>query len=193
MRFWSILGVFEGPKLWRGGSYGRLEIDQNFDHFLESIFARFGVVLGRQVGVILAPRPPQEAPRGSQERPRGLQEAATRVPGGPKRSPRDPRSRSRGLKTLQDRPKRLEKNTIPKTIVHINVAAIAEIDKDKTRQTPGAIKKGRAGGGVPPWGRQSAARNEVAEQGVLDRQQNIESKFQTSNLKAIICLRYLQI
>ena len=46
----------------------------------------------------------------------------------------------------------------PKTIVHINVADIAEIDKDKTLQPPGAIKKRRAGGGVPPWGRQSAAR-----------------------------------
>ena len=46
----------------------------------------------------------------------------------------------------------------PKTIVHINVADIAEIDKDKTLLTPRAVKKGRAGGGVPPWGRQSAAR-----------------------------------
>ena len=92
-----------------------------------------------------------------------LQEAAKKVPGGPKRSPRDPRSRSRGLKTLQDRPKRIENNIIPKTIVHINVADIAEIDKDKTLLTPGAIKKGRAGGGVPPWGRQSAARPVGAE------------------------------
>ena len=33
---------------------GRLEIDQNFDHFLDSIFDRFWVVLGRQLGVILA-------------------------------------------------------------------------------------------------------------------------------------------
>ena len=31
---------------------GRLEIDQNFDHFLDSIFGRFGVVLGRHLGVI---------------------------------------------------------------------------------------------------------------------------------------------
>ena len=49
---------------------------------------------------------------------------------------------------------------LPKTTVHINVADIAEIDKDKTLQPPGAIKKGRVGGGVPPWGRQSAARTE---------------------------------
>ena len=55
-------------------------------------------------------------------------------------------------------PKRLKKKPIPKTIVHINVADIAEIDKDKALRTRGAIKKGRAGGGVPPWGRQSAAR-----------------------------------
>ena len=91
-------------------------------------------------------------------RPSRLQKAAKRAPGGPKKSPRDPRSRSRGLKSLQDRPRRLEKNTIPKTIVHINVADVAEIDKDKTLLTRGAVKKGRAGGGVPPWGRQSAAR-----------------------------------
>ena len=69
-----------------------------------------------------------------------------------KRSPRDPRSRSRGLKSLQDRPRRLEKNTIPKTIVHINVADVAEIDKDKTLLTRRA---GRAavfplGRGNPP-------------------------------------------
>ena len=30
----------------------RLEIDQNFDHFLDSIFDRFWVVLGCQLGVI---------------------------------------------------------------------------------------------------------------------------------------------
>ena len=42
--------------------------------------------------------------------------------------------------------------------MHINVAEIAEIDKDKTLLTRGAVEKGRAGGGVPPWGRQSAAR-----------------------------------
>ena len=107
------------------------------------------------------PRGAQEAPRPPQERLERLQEAAKSTPGGPKRSPRHPRSRSRGLKTLQDRPKRLEKNTIPKTIVHINVADIAEIDKDKTLLTRGAVKKGRAGGGVPPWGRQSAATRRV--------------------------------
>ena len=106
----------------------------------------------------IASKTAQEAPKRPQDPLKRLQEAAKRVPGGPKRSPRDPRSRSRGLKTVQDRPKRLEKNTIPKTIVHINVADIAEIDKDKTLLTRGAVKKGRAGGGVPPWGRQSAAR-----------------------------------
>ena len=47
---------------------------------------------------------------------------------------------------------------MPKTIAHINVAEIAEIAEDKTLLTPGAVSKGRAGGGVPPWGRQSAAR-----------------------------------
>jgi len=75
-----------------------------------------------------------------------------------RRRGRGDKRRSRGLKTLQDRPKRFEKNIIPKTIVQINVADIAEIDKDKTLLTPRAVNKGRAGGGVPPWGRQSAAR-----------------------------------
>ena len=139
-----------------------------------------------------APRAAQEAPRPPQERRKRLQEAAKSAPGGPKRSPRDPRSRSRGLKTLQDRPKRLQQNTIPKTIVHINVADIAEIDKDKTLLTRGAVEKGRAGGGVPPWGRQSAARNEVEEQSVLDRKPKAEAKAKSPNLKAVICIRYLQ-
>ena len=93
------------------------------------------------------PDPPKSASRGSQRPPRAPQEA-------PKRTPRDPRSRSRGLKTLQDHPKRLEKNTITKTMVHINVADIAEIDKDKTLLARGAVRKGRAGVGVPPGGRQ---------------------------------------
>ena len=52
----------------------------------------------------------------------------------------------------------MEKNTIPMTIVHINVADIAETDKENTFLTQEAIRKGRAGGGVPPWGRQSATR-----------------------------------
>ena len=105
------------------------------------------------------PRGAQVVPRPPQERLKRLREAAKSAPGGPKRSPRDPRSRSRGLKPLQDRPKRLEKNTITKTMVHINVADIAEIDKDKTLLARGAVRKGRAGAGVPPGGRQSAARN----------------------------------
>ena len=99
------------------------------------------------------PRAAQEAPRPPQDPLKKPQEAPKRVPGGLKRSPRDRRSRSRGLKTLKDRPKRLEKNTTPKTIVHINVADVAEIDEDKTLLTRGAVSKGRAGGGVPPKGR----------------------------------------
>ena len=39
-----------------------LEIDQNFDHFLDSIFDRFWVVLGRQVGVIFGTCGAQDAP-----------------------------------------------------------------------------------------------------------------------------------
>ena len=85
----------------------------------------------------IASKTAQEAPKRPQDPLKRLQEAAKRVPGGPKRSPRDRRSRSRGLKTLKDCPKRLEKNTIPKTIVHINVADVAEIDKNITPLPPG--------------------------------------------------------
>ena len=120
------------------------------------------------------PRGAQEAPRPPQEHPKRLQEAAKSAPGGSQRASGDPKSRPRGLKTFQDHPKdskrtlsatqlhisvlRLEKNTVPKTIVHINVADVAEIVKDKTLLSQGGVKKRRAGGGVPPWGRQSAAR-----------------------------------
>ena len=45
---------------------GRLEIDQNFDHFLTSIFGRFWVVLGRQVGVILGTFGGQDGTRSIQ-------------------------------------------------------------------------------------------------------------------------------
>ena len=44
----------------------RLEIDQNFDHFLTSIFDRFWVVLGRQVGVIFGPFGGQDGPSSVQ-------------------------------------------------------------------------------------------------------------------------------
>ena len=47
----------------------RLVVDQNFDRFLTSIFGRFGVVLGRQVGVILGTF-------GGQDRPRSVQNAS---------------------------------------------------------------------------------------------------------------------
>ena len=47
----------------------RLFFDQNFDRFLTSIFGRFGVVLGCQVGVILGPF-------GGQDRPRSVQNAS---------------------------------------------------------------------------------------------------------------------
>ena len=63
----------------------------------------------------------QEAPRAAQEAPRPPQEAPKSAPGGLKRSPRDPKSRSRGLKTLQDRPKRLQNITIRNTIAHVNL------------------------------------------------------------------------
>ena len=65
-------------------------------------------------------------------------------------------------------------------MVHINVADIAEIDKDKTLLARGAVDKGRAGGGVPPWGRQSAARSAAEEQGVPDRAPKSRSKSKIS-------------
>ena len=51
---------------------GRLEIDQNFDHFLTSIFGRFWVVLGRQVGVIFGTF-------GAQVRPSCVQNASWKL------------------------------------------------------------------------------------------------------------------
>ena len=141
-RFWTILASQMAPR--KRGRFSFLRSGSC------SVFAcYFCVVLDRfqdgPRGAQEAPRPPQEGPGGAQEAPRPppraskrLQEAAKSAPGGPKRSPRDLRSRSRGLKTLQDRPKSLQKNTVPKTIVHINVADIAEIDKDKTLLTRGA-------------------------------------------------------
>ena len=50
----------------------RLVCNQNLDHFLTSIFGRFGVVLGRQVGVILGPF-------GGQDRPRSVQNASCKL------------------------------------------------------------------------------------------------------------------
>ena len=105
------------------------------------------------------PRAPQEAPRGPQKTPRAAQE-------GSRPSKITPKDSKRTLSATQLRISvlRLEKHTIPKTIVHISVADVAEIDKDKTLLTQGAVKKRRAGGGVPPWGRQSAARSGAEEQ-----------------------------
>ena len=47
----------------------RLVVDQNFDRFLTSIFGRFGVVLGRQFGVIFGLF-------GGQDRPSSVQNAS---------------------------------------------------------------------------------------------------------------------
>ena len=47
----------------------RLFFNQNFDHFFASIFDRFGVVLGRQLGVIFRTF-------GGQDRPRSVQNAS---------------------------------------------------------------------------------------------------------------------
>ena len=44
----------------------RLESDQNFAHFLDSILDRFWVVLGRQVGVIFGTFGAQDAPSSVQ-------------------------------------------------------------------------------------------------------------------------------
>ena len=61
----------------------------------------------------------------------------------------DLKSRSRGLKALQDRPKRLQKT--PKTL------KIAEVDISQRHGPKPQKEKRRAGGGDPPWGSQSAA------------------------------------
>ncbi len=44
----------------------RLVVDQNFDHFLTSIFGRFGVVLGRHLGVIFGTFGGQDGPSSVQ-------------------------------------------------------------------------------------------------------------------------------
>ena len=65
-QFSSVLGIFHtpcfppkspaqsaGPPL--EAHKPPLESDQNFDHFLTSIFGRFGVVLGHHLGVMFGP------------------------------------------------------------------------------------------------------------------------------------------
>ena len=121
------------------------------------------------------PRAPQEAPRGPQETPRAAQEGSRPS----KITPKDSKS-TLSATQLRISVLRREKHTIPKTIVHINVADVAEIDKDKTLLAQGAIKKRRAGGGVPPWGRQSAARPGGVEQRVSDKKPNAQSICQIS-------------
>ena len=69
---------------------------------------------------------------------------------------------------------------------------IADIDESQRPCHNSQNEKRRAGGGDPPWGSQSAARPGGAEPGVLDRQPKAEAKAKSPNLKAIICLRYLQ-
>ena len=44
----------------------RLVFDQNFDHFLTSFFGRFGVVLGRHLGVMFGPFGGQDGPSSVQ-------------------------------------------------------------------------------------------------------------------------------
>ena len=57
--FWPNLSAQEAHKF-------RFENEPNFDHFLDSIFGRFGVVLGRQVGVIFGTFGAQDAPSSVQ-------------------------------------------------------------------------------------------------------------------------------
>ena len=136
--------------------------------------------------------------RGRRER-RGRQE-------GPKRASRDPKSRSRGLKTHSRAPKSIPRR--PKGFSEAPGSAvvfgkfikfksrlqkasktlkIADIDESQRPCLKSQNEKRRAGGGDPPWGSQSAARPVGAEQGVLDRTPK------SPNLKALICLRHLQI
>ena len=139
-----------------------------------------------------SPGAPKEAPRGRQERPRRLQEAPRGRRARPRRlekEPKRPQEQLRRLQTLKDHTKRLQKNTIPKTIVHINVADIAKIDKNKKLLARGAVDKGRAGGGVPPWGRQSAARPAGAEHGVSDhRVAGAEVAKVAKSLAIVLCI-----
>ena len=108
--------------------------------------------------------------RGSQERPKRLQEAPKSPPEGSKRASRDPKSRSRGLYNSKD----------------------ALLRCPATECKTGMPKNGGRAAVMPLGARQSAARPGGAEQGVLDRQPKAEATAKAPNLKAIICLRYLQ-
>ena len=49
--------------------------------------------------------------------------------------------------------------------------------------------KGRAGGGVPPWGRQSAARNEVEELAACQITQEVAEKAKVGKfLATVVCI-----
>ena len=84
-----------------------------------------------------SPRAPQKAPRGPQETPRAGQEGSRPCKITPKEFKRTLSARQLRISVL-----RLEKNTIPKTIVHISVADVAEIVKDKTMLSLVAVIKG---------------------------------------------------
>jgi hypothetical protein len=76
-QFWSSLVHFSPPlyspqepnavrRALQMDRSDRLEIDQNFDHFLTSIFGRFWVVLGCHLGVILGTFGGQDGPSSVQ-------------------------------------------------------------------------------------------------------------------------------
>ena len=95
-----------------------------------------------------ATKRPQDLPKSTPRGPKTLPRAAKRLQEAPKSAPGEPKTPQKPVKRAQDparsaqkTPKtpRIWRNTIPKTIVHINVADVAEIDKDKTLLTRGAV------------------------------------------------------
>ena len=153
IRFGCHLGSFSAPKRHpiaeEDSTFEGLEVD-----FLgHVIFVTFGSPLRRPKR---CPRGSKTPPRGSKRPPKALQEA----PRGPPQTPRAGQEDSRLFKIA---PRGSQKT--PRTL------KIAKVDVSQRPCPKSQNEKRRAGGGDPPWGRQSAARPLCgAEQGVPDPQ-----------------------
>ena len=148
MRFWSILAPQPPPRvemLW-GDSGAKIVL------VLHLMFVLFWI----------ASKTAQEAPKRPQDPPKSAQRGSKRPPRAPQEAPRGAQD-TRGAGQEGSRPSKIapkgSKRTLSQRRLCISMLQISQRStKTKTLLTRGAVKKGRAGGGVPPWGRQSAAR-----------------------------------
>ena len=115
------------------------------------------------------PKTPQEYPRGSKRHPRAPQEAPRMHFESPKWHLAASRQQLQNNNCTT-----LRALATPSTATY-EVAKIAEFAEDITLRTRGAAQKGRAGGGVPPWGRQSAATRRVGA--CLNRKSKLSFEF----------------